>query len=124
MYENSVSGRLTSRFHSSVRLLRSAFAAPAHKFLSIYPHRATLRFAIGLSHHIISRVLLCIVLKNIEFGGPLPLTFHILQWDLAGRRDFTCCLPFGKHAKPLTGHSALLVGDRKVTFTAAVSIAT
>src|SRR5436309_746414 len=124
MYENYISGRLASRLHSSVRLLRSAFAAPAHKFLSIYPHRATLRFAIGLSHHIISRVLLCIVLKNIESGGPLPLTFHILQGDLAGRRDFTCFLPFGKHAQPLPGKSALLVGDRKVPFKAAVNLDT
>src|SRR5438445_4405774 len=124
MYENSISGRLTSRFHLSVRLLRSAFAAPAHKFLSIYPHRATLRFAIGLSHHIISRVLLGIVLKDIESRGPLPLTFHVLQGDLAGRRDFTCFLPFGKHAQPLPRKSALLVGDRKVPFKAAFDLDT
>src|SRR5207245_11781634 len=86
---------MNSRPRPSARLLRPAFAAPAHKLLSIYPHRATLRFAIGLSHDIISRVLLGIVLKDIESGGPLPLTFHVLQRDLAGRRDFTCFLPFG-----------------------------
>src|SRR5207244_12207077 len=115
---------MNSQPRSSARLLRSAFAAPAHKLLIIYPHRATLRFAIGLSHDIISRVLLGIVLKDIESGGPLPLTFHVLQRDLAGRRDFTCFLPFGKHAQPLPRKSALLVGDRKVPFKAAVDLDT